>query len=129
MTTRRLFLASAAALACLPGVAMAAAAAPFTAAAFAAAQKSGKSILVNVHADWCPTCQAQAPILSQLAAMPDFKDFAIFRVDFDAQKDVLRSLGVRSQSTLIVFKGGKEMTRSVGYTDRPGIEAMLRQGL
>jgi len=38
----------------------------YTPAAFEAAQKAGKSILVEIHATWCPTCKAQAPILSEL---------------------------------------------------------------
>ena len=29
---------------------------PFSAAAFAEAQKEGKSILVDIFAPWCPTC-------------------------------------------------------------------------
>ena len=129
MLSKRAFLAASAALA-LSGPAFAAAPMiPFTAAAFAAAQKAGKPILVAIHADWCPTCQAQAPIIDKLGAQADFKDFVVFRVDFDAQKDVVRSLGARTQSTLIVFKGAKEVSRTVGSTDKPGIEAMLRAGI
>jgi thiol:disulfide interchange protein len=32
---------------------------PFSAAAFAEAQKEGKSILVDIFAPWCPTCSAE----------------------------------------------------------------------
>ena len=35
----------------------------YTPAAFDAAQKAGRSILVEIHAPWCPTCRAQTPIL------------------------------------------------------------------
>ena len=79
---------------------------PFTPAAFDAAKAAGRSILVDVSAPWCPTCKAQHPILSGLEAEPRFKDLVVLAVDFDSQKDVLRSLGVRMQSTLIAFKGG-----------------------
>ncbi len=37
----------------------------YTDAAFDAAQKEGKSILIDVSAPWCPTCKAQAPILAK----------------------------------------------------------------
>jgi hypothetical protein len=38
----------------------------YTPAAFDAAQKAGRSMLVEIHATWCPTCKAQAPILADL---------------------------------------------------------------
>jgi thiol-disulfide isomerase/thioredoxin len=96
----------------------------FDESAFTEAQKAGKPILVAIHASWCPTCKAQAPILSDLMADPKFKDLAYFRVDFDSQKDVVRRLGARMQSTLIAFKGDKEQGRSVGDTDRASIAAL-----
>lgn len=105
------------------------AALPFTAVAFEAAQKSGKSILVEIHADWCPTCKAQAPIISQLRDDPRYKDLLVFRVDFDAQKDVVRQFGARSQSTLITFKGQTETGRSVGDTRKESIQTLLSQAL
>jgi thiol-disulfide isomerase/thioredoxin len=97
----------------------------FDAKAFAAAQKAGKPILIAVHAPWCPTCKAQAPILSDLRADPRFKDLIYFVIDFDSQKDLLNRFGVRAQSTLIAFKGDKEAARSVGDTKRNSIFAMV----
>ena len=81
------------------------AAVPFSAEAFKAAQASGSPILVEIHADWCPTCKAQSPILDKLTSDPKFKDLKIFRVDFDAMKPVVKEFGAQMQSTLIVFKG------------------------
>lgn len=103
--------------------------ADYTPAAFAVAQKAGKSILVEVHAPWCPTCKAQTPILSKLEAEARFADLAVFHVDFDSQKDVLKTLNVQKQSTLIVFKGGKETGRSTGATDPRSIEELLEKSL
>src|SRR5437763_9710271 len=91
---------------------------PFTADAFAAAQKAGKPIFVDVHASWCPVCAKQKPILSELTADPKFKNLVFFVVDFDSQKDAVKAFDVRMQSTLIAFKGERETGRSVGDTDR-----------
>ena len=38
----------------------------YSAEAFKAAQASGSPILVEIHADWCPTCKAQKPIIDKL---------------------------------------------------------------
>jgi thioredoxin 1 len=102
---------------------------PFTADAFAAAQKAGKPIFVGVHASWCPICAKQKPILSELMADPRFKDLVYFVVDFDSQKDAVKSFGARMQSTLIAFKGEHETGRSVGDTDAASIAALLNKAL
>ena len=102
---------------------------PFSAEAFKAAQEQGGPILVEIHADWCPTCKAQNPILDKLTAEPKFKDLKIFRVDFDAMKPVVKQFGAQMQSTLIVFKGAREQGRSVGDTKEASIAALLDKSL
>ena len=102
---------------------------PFSAEAFKAAQASGSPILVEIHADWCPTCKAQNPILEKLTAEPKFKDLKVFRVDFDAMKPVVKEFGAHMQSTLIVFKGSAEQGRSVGDTKEASIAALLDKSL
>jgi len=104
-------------------------AAPFSMEAFKAAQASGAPILVEIHADWCPTCKAQNPILDKLTSAAKFKDLKIFRVDFDAQKPVVKEFGAQMQSTLIVFKGAAEQGRSVGDTKEASIAALLDKSL
>lgn len=97
--------------------------------AFAAAQAEGKSILIDISATWCPTCQAQKPIIQKLSAEPRYKDLTIFDVDFDTRKGVLRKFGAQVQSTLIVFKGDKETGRSVGSTSESAIDDLMRKAL
>lgn len=101
----------------------------FTDAALETAQKAGKPILVEVAASWCPTCRAQKPIIEGLAKNEKFKGFVFLKVDFDAQKEELRKLNARTQSTLIVFKGTNEVGRSVGDTNPESVEALLAKAL
>ncbi len=122
-------LAGALAIAAPFAPAWASSAVPFSAEAFKAAQASGSPILVEIHADWCPTCKAQNPILDKLTANTKFKDLKVFRVDFDAMKPVVRQFGAQMQSTLIIFKGTAEQGRSVGDTREASIEALLDKSL
>jgi thioredoxin 1 len=115
-------------LLCLATVGLAAES-PFDAGQFAAARAAGKPVAVVFHADWCPTCRAQAPVLKQLMQSPEFKDVTLFVADFDTEKTLKRSLGVTQQSTLIVFKGGKEAARSTGDTGQAALAALLRRAL
>lgn len=127
--TRRAIIAAGLAFSLTSSAALAASKSPFTQAAFDAAKQAGKPILVEVMAPWCPTCKAQAPILSELTGQARFKDLQTFTVDFDSQKDALKALNARTQSTLIVFKGGKEVGRSAGDTKKDSIEALLAKTL
>jgi thioredoxin len=102
---------------------------PFSASAFAAAQKEGKSILVDIFAPWCPVCRAQNPILVQLIREPKFKDLVVFKVDFDNQPGEVRALKADRQSTLITYKGEAEKGRSVGDTNEKSIAALLQSSL
>ncbi|KTQ86464.1 thioredoxin [Aureimonas ureilytica] len=99
--------------------------APFEMAAFEKAQTDGKPIVVDIAAPWCPTCAAQKPIIEKLAADPAHADMKIFHVSFDDQKDVVRALNARMQSTLIAFDGAKETGRSVGDTNPASIAALF----
>jgi thioredoxin 1 len=103
--------------------------AKFTPAAFAAAQAAGKPIVVEVSAPWCPTCKAQAPIIKSLSTKPEFRNVTILKVDFDSQKDVLKTLNVAQQSTLIAFKGKAETSRSTGDTTSAGIEKLFKSAI
>jgi thioredoxin-like negative regulator of GroEL len=132
MTTRRRLLAAAAALAVAGALAAPlarAAGAAFDRAAFDAALAAGGPVLVEISAPWCPTCRAQKAILADLLARPDHAGYAAFDVDFDNQKDVVRGFGAQSQSTLIVFKGGAEVGRSVGDATPEGVAKLLAAAL
>jgi thioredoxin 1 len=125
LTRRSILIASLAAASLAVSPALAETGPAFDANAFADAQKAGRPILIAIHASWCPTCKAQAPIVSELRADPRFKNLAYFEIDFDSQKDLVNRFGARMQSTLIVFKGDKEEGRSVGDTNRHSIYALV----
>ena len=97
----------------------------YSASKFAAAQKSGKTIVVDVHASWCPTCKAQAPILKEIASDAKAKDVVFLQVDFDTDKAFLRSHRIPRQSTILVFKGKQEIGRSIAETNRARLRSFV----
>ena len=102
---------------------------PFNQAQFDVARAAGKPVAVVFHADWCPTCRAQAPVLKQLSESADLERLTLFIANFDTEKALKRSLGVNKQSTVVIFKNGKETARSTGDTQPGSLSALLHQAI
>ncbi len=99
--------------------------APFTKAAFKAAADSGKTTLVFFHAPWCPVCKAQEPkVLAHLNG--DAKDVVAFKVDYDTNMDLRKEMNVEKQSTLILYKGSKEVARLSYKSDDASIDELFK---
>ena len=102
---------------------------PYDPATFKAAQTSGKPILIEIHADWCGECKVQNRILNKLSDQAPYNGVVRLRVDYDKQKDVVKEFKARKQSTLVVFKGDKELGRAVGITSEEKIRALVDKAI
>lgn len=100
----------------------------FSAEAFATAQRENRSILIEVHAWWCPVCWMQKSAMLSLEKEARFKDLIAFTVDYDQDKPILRKFNVQKQSTMIVFKGATEVARSVGESNTLALSKLLASG-
>ena len=98
-------------------------------AEFMMAQKKGKTIVVDVYADWCPTCRAQAPILEELRSEKQTPDVLFVKVNFDDEKGFLRANRIPRQSTVLVFKGMDEVARSIAETNRSRLRGAVLDAL
>ena len=97
----------------------------YDAAEFMMAQKKGKTIVVDVYADWCPTCRAQAPILEELRTEKQSSDVLFVKVNFDDEKAFLREHRIPRQSTVLVFDGMTEKARSIAQTNRTKLRGVV----
>ncbi len=102
---------------------------PFDQAAFDAAQKAGKPIVVWVHAPWCPVCRQQAKTIARVTAEPAYRDMQVFRVDYDTQKALWQKFGATMQSTVIAFHGKRETARIAHETDDGKVSAVIRSAI
>ncbi len=102
---------------------------PFNQAQFDSMLAAGKPVAVVFHADWCPTCRAQAPLLKELSQTPELKGVTLFVANFDTEKALKTALGVTKQSTVVVFRDGKESARSTGDTQQTSLAALLRRAI
>ena len=129
MIRRSMLRAAAALLLTASSVVAVAGQVPFTQTAFDNAVAAGQPVVLAVHASWCPTCKAQKPIMDALLHEPKRKDLTLFVADFDTEAALKKRLRIAQQSTFVVFKGGKEVGRSTGDTDRASIAALFDKAL
>ena len=67
--------------------------------------------------------------MAKLRKQPKYAGIAHVRVNYDAEKDVMKQFGARDRSTLIMFKGTKEVGRVQFETDEKVIQALLDKAL
>ena len=115
------------ALSSLMTVAMAGDIKPFSQQEFDQLTHEGKPVVLDISASWCPTCKAQKPIIEGLMKQPAYKDVTLLAIDFDSAKPLLKKFKVSMQSTLVGFKGEKEVGRSVGDTTPEGLEGLIKK--
>lgn len=115
-------------LALLSGLAQALTIQPYSPQALASAQAAGQPVALHFHADWCPTCKQQEKAFTQLKEETGL-DMLLLVADYDKEKELRRGLKVRTQSTLVVFRGGAEKARLAGDTDAAKLRAALKSAL
>ena len=85
--------------------------------------RSDKTVLLDFWAGWCGPCRMLSPVIDQIAAeRPDIK---VGKINVDEQPDLAAMFQVMSIPTVVVIKGGKEVSRSVGVRPKEEILSML----
>jgi thiol:disulfide interchange protein len=102
---------------------------PYSAAELAAAQAAGTPVAVAFHADWCPTCKAQGKVFDGFKTDAALNKVMVLLADYDNEKDLKKEMKVRTQSTIVVFKGKTEVARSAGVTNAADLKTTLSSGL
>jgi len=60
---------------------------------------------------------------------PAYKNVTFYQLEYDTQKDLLKTLKVRTQSTIIVYKNGKEVARATGDTKEAALSKLTQQAI
>ena len=81
-------------------------------------------VLVDFWAVWCGPCKMLSPLVEEVAGEAD--GFKVGKVNVDEADDLARKYKVFSIPTLLVFKGGEPVQRSVGAIPKENILGLLK---
>ena len=89
---------------------------------------SDKPVLVDFWAPWCMPCKLIAPAVEKLAE--EMKGMVnVFKSNVDENPEMATDLSIMNIPTLVLFKGGKEISRIVGVNSKEAIEAKIKSVL
>jgi thioredoxin 1 len=128
MMDRRFFLALLGATALAGTSASAFEIRPYDKGSAQAAIAAGGPVVVHVYASWCLQCHIQESILDGLKNDPAYRGIAFYRVDYDGQKDIVKALN-SPRSTLIAYRGGKEVARMSWGIGEDSVTGVLKAAL
>ena len=99
----------------------------FTVKTFEEAKKNGETIVVTAWNKYCGTCKKQKVVLDQ--AEKDFKNVLFLYYSHPKMKDVAKYLKIDHRSTILVYKGNEEVSRTIGQVDRSSIYTSIQKGV
>ena len=96
----------------------------FTNEIFKKSQLGGKTVVIHSWNKTCITCAEQVKILEQ--AKKDFKDTIFLSFEQTKDKQIAKFLDIAYWTTIVVYKNNKEISRTIGQTNKEEIYTQIK---
>ncbi len=91
---------------------------------FGTAIKGDKLVLVDFNAEWCRPCKMMEPFV--LRMQRERQDVVtVLSVDVDKQPDIASEYSITQMPTIMLFRNGKVLDKSIGYMDEAKLNAFV----
>lgn len=82
-------------------------------------------VMVDMYANWCGPCKMLAPIVDMVSENEEDVDF--YKVDVDENSDLAEEYKVMTIPTLLLFKDGELMDKSIGFITKEQVLEMIEK--
>lgn len=89
---------------------------------------SAQPVLVDFWAEWCGPCRMLAPVIDRVAKANEGK-VTVGKMNVDENQGTPQKFGIQGIPTMILFKGGQEVTRLVGFQSQEAIQEIINEAL
>ena len=89
---------------------------------------SDKPVLLDFYADWCGPCKMLAPVLHEIAE-ENADTLKVGKINVDEQMELAQQFKVMTIPTIMIFKNGEVVDKSVGAKSKADFAQMLESQL
>lgn len=86
--------------------------------------KSSVPVMVDFYADWCGPCRMLGPVIEELAEEYEGK-IKVGKVNVDENPEISQTFGIQSIPTILFFKEGKVVDKTVGVQSKDTLQNKL----
>ena len=88
--------------------------------------KNEQTVLLDFWATWCGPCLRLSPVLEEIAKEFDGK-IKVAKINVDEQVGLAIKYKVEVIPTLLLFKDGAILKKTVGYLDKNEVKALIKE--
>ena len=83
-------------------------------------------VLVDIFEEWCGPCKQIAPIVDDISI--EYQDRAkVGKLDADNNSEIVAKLSIRNIPTILIFKDGEIVEKTVGMISKAQLSELLNK--